>query len=147
MTGLAKNSKGAQWFMGTVADTLTQMGELLDITEPGFESELQNATTHDSGDAEEYIAEGTYNNTPMVIEGHYIAGSAEDVLILAAVTAVGPSKKRFFKTRPKAATGTYDRTFAGFVTNYTFQAKPVKGKQMYQVTVQPTGVVTQGATA
>ena len=61
--------------------------------------------------------------------------------------AVGAGAIRYFKTQPKAATGTYDRTFAGFVTGYTYDSKATKGKQMCQVTIKPTGVITQGVTA
>lgn len=147
MTTAARISKGAKLYMGVAADTLTVVGEILDITEPGFTRDVQNATTHDSGDAEEYIAEGVYDTSEVTITTHYIAGSTDDTRLLAAVQAVGAGAIRYWKTQPKAATGTYDRTFAGFVTGYSFDSKPVKGKQTCQITIKPTGVVTQGVTA
>ena len=146
MTTAARISKGAKLFMGT-ANALVEISEILDINEPGFEKELENVTSHDSGDAEEYIAGGTYDTTEMTYELHYIAGSANDTSLLAAALAVGPGAIRYFKTQPKAATGTHDRTFAGFVTRYTPGSKGTKGKQTCSVTIKPTGAITQGATA
>ncbi len=147
MTTAARINKGAKLFMGTAAESLTALGEILDITEPGFTREVIDATTHDSGDAAEYIAEGVYDTTEMTVTLHYVAGSTNDDALIAAVQAVGTSAVRYFKTQPKAATGTEDRTFAGFVTALNFDSKPVRGKQTCQVTIKPTGAITQGATA
>lgn len=145
MTTAAKINKGATLHMGTVANTLTPVAEILDITEPGFTKDLENVTSHDSGDAEEYIGGGTYDTTEMTIQTHYIAGSTDDLRLLTAVQAVGDASIRYFKTEPKGASAVKARTFAGHVTAYGPDAKPTKGKQTATIKIKPTGAITQAA--
>lgn len=145
MTTAARINKGATLSMGTAAIALTAIGEILDIKEPGFTRELIDVTTHDSGDAVEYIAEGVYDTTEISVTLHYVAGSAADLALLAATQAVGETALRYFSLTPKAAVGTKLRTFAGFVTAYEPDSKPVRGKQTATVTIKATGAITQAA--
>lgn len=145
MTTLARINKGATLHMGTVANTLTPIAEIIDITDVGFTKDLENATTHDSGDAEEYISGGTYDTTEVTLQVHLIAGSTDDLRLIAAAVAIGDAAIRYFKTEPKAATGVKAKTFAGFVTSYVPDSKPTKGKQTATIKIKPTGAVTQAA--
>lgn len=145
MTTAARINKGATLKMGTTAMALTAIAEILDLQDTGITKELENATTHDSGDAEEYIAGGTYDTTEITLQIHLIAGSTDDLAFTTAAQAVGSSAIRYFETAPKAATGVKARTFAGFVTSYVPDGKPVKGKQTATIKIKPTGAVTQAA--
>lgn len=145
MTGTAKSTFGAQFKMDDAGGTPAVVAELTGIGVPGKTRGVIDVTTHDgASQAMEYIAEGVYDVTEITLQGHYIGGSAGDDLFDGALTT---GTKQDCVVVVKAATGTEDLDFAGFVTAYTPDALEVQGKQTFQATIKPTGPVTQGPTA
>lgn len=145
MTAAAKNSFGAKFYMAADGITpLVLVAELLTIAPPQLERGMQDATTHDGGQAEEFIPEGVYNAGEVSGSMHYIAGSAGDDAMLAALTGGGLMD---CKVVLKAATGTEDLTFSGYVSSYGPDEMEIKGKQVASFTVKLTGAITQGVSA
>lgn len=142
MTVAARISKGVVLSMGDAALTVTAVAELLEIDLPGFESEVVDVTTHDSGAAAEYIPEGTYKVPAMSGKIHYVAGSVDDARLIAACS---PPTLKYFKVAPKKSTGTQDQTFAGYLIEYKPTGLGVTGKQEATFVIQPTGAVTRAA--
>lgn len=146
MTTAAKTTFGTKLFLAAAPTApTTLLPELLSLTPPAAARDMIDVTTHDSpAGAEEVIVEGTYNPGEISGQMHYIAGAAGDVLMLGAVTA---GTLMNFKVQVKGATGTFDRTGSGYVTEYSIDDMPVKGKQAASFTIKVTGAVTQAATA
>ena len=140
MTVAARTAKGVSLFMGDAAGTVTVVAELLEVDLPGIEGDVIDVTTHDSGAAMEYIPEATYKVPPISGKLHYIAGSTDDLRLIAACT---PPTLKYFKITPKKSTGTQDQTFAGYLTEYKPTGLGVTGKQEATFTIQPTGAVTR----
>jgi predicted secreted protein len=147
MTVAAKTAFGSIFCMvaaPTAVVTAThKIAELLSLQPPQWERGTMDVTTHDSaGQAREFIAEGVYDAGEISGQVHYIAGSAGDTLMLAAMTG-GTTMN--CKCVLKAATGTQDLTFQGILTAYQPDDMEVDGKQTAAFTIKITGAVTQGA--
>jgi predicted secreted protein len=145
MTTAAKISFGSELWMGPSGGTLVKIAELLSVTPPRISRDTIDATTHDSaGGAMEVIAAGVYDPGDISGSVNYIAGSAGDDAMIAAVT---DGVLRDFKIVAKAASGTEDLMFSGFVTEYGVDDLPVDGKQTASFTAKVSGEITQGASA
>lgn len=141
MTTAAKTAFGAELWMGPAGGTLVKLAELLSVTPPKTTRELMDATSHDSAaGAMEQIASGVYDPGEVTARFNYIAGSTDDLALLAAST---DGVKRDFKVVVKSSASTKNRTFSGFVTEYGADDLPVSGKQEATVTIKVTGAVTQ----
>lgn len=144
MTTSAKDTFGAQFKMADSGSTPAVVAELTGIGIPGRTRGVIDVTTHDgASEAMEYIAEGVYDLTEFTVQGHYIAGSTEDDLFAAAIEG---GVKQDCVIVVKAASGTEDLDFAGFVTAYSPDELSVNGKQTFSATIKPTGPATQAAT-
>ena len=146
MTVAAKKSFGAQLHMAADGVTpLVLVAELLTLQPPVLERATIDVTTHDSaGQAMEFITEGVYDPGEVSGQLHYVAGSAGDDAMIAALTGGGLYD---FKVVLKAATGTEDMAFSGYVTNYGPDAMETTGKQTASFTIKVTGPITQAATS
>jgi hypothetical protein len=145
MTVAAKTAFGAELWIAPADGTLVKVGELLTVTAPTQTRGTIDATTHDSpAGAQEFIVEGVYDPGQMQGQVNYIAGSPGDA---AMVTALTGGALQDFKIVEKAATGTYDTTFSGFITSYGPDAMPTNGKQTASFQAKVSGAVTKAATA
>ncbi len=145
MTTAAKISFGSELWMGPAGGTLVKMAELLNVNPPRRSRETIDATTHDSpGGAQEFIASGIYDPGEVSGSINYIAGSAGDDALIAAVT---DGVIRDFKIVAKSASDTEDLTFSGFVTEYGVDDLPVEGKQTASFTIKVSGEIDQAASA
>lgn len=141
----AKNTFGAQLWMGPAGGSIVKLAELLTFTAPRITRDVEDATNHDSpGGAEEFISNGVYNSGEIPFQGHYVAGSTlDDALRTASTTGA----LQDIKLVPKAATGTEDLEGSGYIIDYGPDEFPVKGKQTFSGTLKLTGPTTQAASA
>ena len=147
MTVAAKTAFGAELWMAPHSDTptLVKIAELLTVTPPVSKRNTIDATSHDSAaGAMEYIVEGVFD--PGTIQGqvNYIAGSAGDGAMIAAMTG---GTLQDFKIVLKGDAGTFDMTFSGFVTSYGPDAMATTGKQTATFQAQVSGATTVAATS
>ncbi|BEV02202.1 phage tail tube protein [Novosphingobium olei] len=140
----AKTSLGAELHMGASSGALTEVAELLSLTPPQRSRETIDATTLSSTGAQEFLAAGIYDPGEVSGQVHYIAGSAGDDAFIMAVT---DGVIRHFKIVVKAATGTEDMEFSGFVTAYGVDELTIDGKQTASFTIKVSGAYTQAASA
>jgi hypothetical protein len=144
MTANAKTSFGSALWMAPDGSALVKIAELLTVSPGGLTRDTIDVTTHDSaGGAMEYISSGVFDAGEVSGQVHYIAGSTQDDAFL---TALGGGLQDF-KIVVKAATGTEDISFSGFVTSYQLDELPVDGKQAASFTIKVTGARTQAASA
>lgn len=146
MTTAAKRTFGNKLFLAAAPTAPTvALTEILGFTPPAITRDTFDVTTHDSaGGAEEYMTEGTYNPGEYKVQNHYIAGSADDLLLRqAAVTG----SLMNIKGVVKGASGDVNKTASGYITDYTIEDMPVKGKQASSFTLKITGAETQAAAA
>lgn len=145
MTKAAKIAFGSELWMGPSAGTLVKVAELLSVNPPRRSRETIDATTHDSpAGAMEFITAGVYDPGEITGSVNYIAGSAGDDAMIAAIT---DGEERDFKIVAKSASDTEDMTFSGFLTEYGVDDLPTDGKQTASFTAKVTGEITQAATA
>lgn len=143
MTTAAKTNFGAELHMGASGGSLTKIAELISVNPPKRTRGTIDVTTHDSpAGAMEFITEGIYDPGEVTGQINYIAGSAGDDSMIAAVT---DGVIRDFKMVAKAATGTEELEFSGFVTNYGADEMPVTGKQVASFSIKVSGPITQAA--
>lgn len=146
MTTAAKTTFGTKVYMDaapTAAATL--IGELLTVTPPKMSRATIDATSHDSvAGAEEVIAEGTYDPGQMPLTVNYIARSAADLAMTAAMTG---GALQNVKVQVKTAAGVENWTFSGIVTDYGPDDMPVKGKQTATMTLKVSGAITKAVGA
>lgn len=144
MTVAAKKSFGAQLLMAADGVTpLVLVAELLTLQPPVLERATIDVTTHDSASqAMEFITEGIYDPGEVSGQVHYIAGSAGDDAMIAALTGGGLHD---FEIVLKAASSTEDQTFSGYVTSYGPDQMEINGKQTASFTIKVTGAITQAA--
>lgn len=141
MTTAAKTNFGGQVWMGPSGGSLTMIAELKTFDPPVPEREVIEATTHDSAaGAKEFVAEGVFDPGELTFQINYIANSAGDVSLAAAI---GDGVKRDFRLVAKAASGSSQKTFSGFVTKYGQDPVPTSGLQTASVTVKVTGAIAQ----
>ena len=144
MTTAAKTNFGAVLKLADSGGTPAAIAELTSVGVPGISVNLLDATSHDStGGAREFIAEDVYDTGEIAIEGHYIAGSTEDDLFIAAATG---AVKQDFELLVKASSGTETISGSCFVQNYEPGELTIEGKQMFSATLKVTGQLTQAAT-
>lgn len=141
MTKLAKTTFGRELWMGPSGGALVLFAELRSVTPPKPKRDTEDATTHDSPlGAEEVISQGTYDPGDVAASFNYIAGSVDD---LRCIDAFVDGVVRDFKIVVKAAAGTADQTFSGFVLEYGPDDMPVKGLQTSSLMVKVSGPVVQ----
>ena len=140
MTTAAKTAFGTELWMGPAGGMLLMVAELRNVNPPKTTRELLDATTHDStAGAKEMIAAGTYDPGEVSGSINYIADSTDDVAFIAAATG---GARHDFKVVLKKATGTKDRLFSGFVTEYGADDMPVDGLQTASFSIKVSGPVT-----
>lgn len=145
MTKAAKIAFGSELWMGPSAGTLVKVAELLSVNPPRRSRETIDATTHDSpAGAMEFITAGVYDPGEITGSVNYIAGSAGDDAMIAAVI---DGVTRDFKIVAKSSGDTEDLTFSGFVTEYGVDELPVEGKQTASFTIKVSGEIDQAASA
>ena len=145
MTVAAKRAFGNVLMAATDGGTLAAVAELKSFNPPVVSRGTIDVTTLDStGGAREFIAEGVYDPGEVSGQVMYIAGSAGDDLLIAAVTS---GELHDFKVVMKAGTGTEDLTFSGIVTEYGPDEQTVDGVQTASFKVKVTSAITQAATA
>ena len=141
MTTAAKTNFGAEFWMGPNGGTLIKLAELLSVDPPKRSRETMDVTTHDSpAGAQQFITAGVYD--PGEISGavNYIAGSSDDLAMIAAIT---DGVIRDFRIVVKSAAGTKNQTFSGFLTEYGPDALPVDGKQQASFGIKVSGPIAQ----
>lgn len=145
MTTAAKTSFGAQLKLAVSPGSPAAVAELFSIEGGQRTRGTIDATTHDSADdAMEFIAEGVWDAGELTVQGHYIAGSAADDLLLAAVA---DGSLMNYELIVKAASGTETEEGSCYVTAYGPDGLEVQGKQTFSATMKKTGAPTQDATA
>ncbi|MGX7926460.1 phage tail tube protein [Tsuneonella sp. HG094] len=145
MTTAAKTAFGAELWMGPAGGPVVKIAELLSVNPPRISRETIDVTTHDSpAGAQEFITGGIYDPGEVSGSIHYIAGSAGDDAMIAAVT---DGVIRDFKIVAKSAADTEDLTFSGFITEYGVDELATNGKQTASFTAKVSGEITQAATA
>ena len=93
--------------------------------------------------AAEYLADGVHDNGEITGTIDYVAGDADDDLLLAAATASGLYDAEF---TANAANGTETFSCSGIFTSYGPDELPVRGKQTASFTFKVSGPLTQAAT-
>ena len=146
MTIAAKQTFANKVFMdASPTAAVTLVGELLDFNPPRGARATEDVTTHDSaGGAQEFMAEGIYDPGELTLTMHHIDGSTTD---LAFTTALATGALQNVMLRLKAATGSRDWFFSGYVTDYGPEAQPIRGKQTATATLKVTGAITKAVTA
>lgn len=145
MTTAAKITFGTELHMGPSGGALVKVAELLTVNPPKRSRDTIDVTTHDSpAGAMEFIAAGVYDPGEVSGQINYVAGNAGDD---AFVAAIADGTLRDFKIVAKAATGTENLTFAGFVTEYGVDDMPVDGKQTASFSIKVSGPIAQAASA
>lgn len=145
MTTAAKTSFGAVLKLADTGGTPAEVAELFSISLPGIDRGTVDVTTHDGASAaREYISDGVYDAGEIQCQGHYIAGSTEDDLFIAALTG---GVVQDFEILVKAATGTETISGSAIVTAYAPDNEEIEGKQTFSATLKVTGALTQAATA
>lgn len=145
MTDQAKNSFGAELWMGPTGGTLIKIAELTSVTPPKRTRGTQDVTTHDSpGGAQQFIGSGVYDPGTFGGAGNYLASSASDALLVAAIT---DGVTRDFKYVVKGASDTDDAAFSGILTEYGVDELPVDGVQTFTFSGKVSGEITQAASA
>jgi predicted secreted protein len=142
MSSNAKTALGAKLYMGPDGGTLIEIAELLTLTLPTMTRETIDVTTLSSSGAKEFIAGGVYDTGEVSGSVHYIAGSAGDDAMIAALT---DGVVRGFKAVVKSAGDTEDMMFSGYLTSYGIDEFAVDGKQSASFTAKVTGAITQAA--
>lgn len=141
MTGNAKSSFGTKFYMVPDGGSITGglVAEVLKVGKPKLERGMIDVTSHDSaGGAEEVIPEGTYKVAPFTVTVHYIANSAFDVAMIAAMTGGGMQD---FEIHEKGAAGLIKTPGSGYISDYGPDDAEVRGKQTATFTVTPTGAL------
>lgn len=142
---MAKTAFGAQLWAVADGGALAMIAKLVSVKPPTASRGVIDTTAHDStAGAMEFITEGVYDPGEVSGQINYIAGSTGDDLFLAALASGGLYD---FKIVVKAATGTEDMTFSGYVTSYGVDDLPTNGKQTASFAIKVSGPVTQAASA
>lgn len=142
---MAKTAFGAELWAVADGGSLAKIAKLVSVNPPRPSRGVIDITAHDStAGAMEFITEGVYDPGEVSGQINYIAGSAADDLFLAAVTGGGLYD---FKIVVKAASGTEDMTFSGYVSSYGVDDLPTNGKQTASFAIKVSGAVTQAASA
>lgn len=146
MTTAARTNFGAVLKLADSGGSPAAIAELTSVGIPGRSVNLLDATSHDSSaGAREFIAEDVYDTGEIAIEGHYIAGSTEDDLFIAALE--GAVKQDFEILAKKGTSGTETISGSCFVQSYEPAAMDIEGKQTFSAVLKVTGALTQAVTA
>lgn len=144
MTIAAKRAFGNTLWAVADGGVLAVVAELKSFNPPVLSRGTIDVTTLDSAaGAREFISEGVFDPGEVSGQVMYIAGSAGDDLLIAAVTS---GDLYDFKVVMKAATGTEDLTFSGIVTEYGPDEQTIDGVQTASFKVKVTNAITQAAT-
>lgn len=145
MTVAAKTSFGAELWMVAAGGTLAKVAEVKSLNPPKLTRATIDVTTHDSPlGAREFITEGIYDPGEVSGSINYIAGSAGDDVMLAAMTS---GALYDFKVVLKSAADTEDMEFSGFLTEYGPDAQETEGVQTASFSIKVSGAITQAASA
>jgi predicted secreted protein len=139
----AKSSFGVKFSLGAPT-TLTEVGDLTNISPPETTQETIDSTTHGSaGGIREFIA-ALINSGIGTITFNYIPGGTIETMLRAAVTA---RSTRPFKITFPATTGSEEYTGICVPTAFTPAETPVDGKFEGSFSFQVTGAITMAAVA
>lgn len=131
---------GVVFKIGTTATPSTTLADVFNVSPPKQSRDAVDITTHGSaGGAMEFAADGVYDPGELTVEMNYIAASATDTAILAALAS---ATNYYFQWSAKSAAGVKTFTTQGIVTEYGPDALPIKGKQTATMKVKLSGAVT-----
>lgn len=130
--------------LGPTGESRTALSKVVTITPPKLSRNAVDSTHHASVDgAMEFIPDGIYNPGQLTGTINYIAGDADDDLLLAA--ALGGVYDFEFTANAESGTETFIRS--GVMTEYGPDELPVSGKQTASFSIQLSGPGTQAPTA
>lgn len=138
MANTARIGSGAVLSMGTAANSLTALDELIALTLPNPQIEEKEATHYGSGGIREYIA-GMLNNGDGTFDFNYNAGNATDVAIRAALS---DRAIRYYKIAIPDGTTAWEFTGAFIVKGWE-RSVPMDDRMTAKMTVRFTGAVTE----
>lgn len=142
----AKTAHGAELWAVATGGSLAKTAENIGFKPPEITRGVIEASDHDTTGGMEFLQEALYNVEAFDVQMHYVAGSTADDLFIAATTVGGLYD---FKVVVKAASGTEDITFSGYVTRYGVDDLPsgdTPAKQTCSATIKPSGDWAQAAT-
>jgi predicted secreted protein len=135
---------GAQFWLDSASDVLTQLSEIISVALPNSQVEDVEATHMASANRRrEYVA-GLIDDGEGTIEMNYVPGSATDVLIVAALA---DGETRDYKVvLPVADGSTWEVTGDCIVKGYERNA-PIDDRMTATLTVRFTGASAEAAGA
>jgi len=138
---MAATNFGIVFKIGPTSTPATTLAEVFEISSPKQSRDAIDVTTHASaGGVMEYIADPLYEPGDLTVSMNYMATSATDTAILAALAA---SANYYFQWTAKTAAGaTKTFTTQGIVVEYGQDPQPLKGKQTATMKVKLSGAVT-----
>ena len=131
-------------FGATISVGGSSLAEVTSIGVPSLTGEVIDVSTHSSANRWREFVRGMRDAGEITISMEYEAGSATDDACIAAIT--GDAAVAVVLVA-KANSGTEDLTFNAFGTSYEVNDLEVDGKQTANLTLKPTGAVTQAPTA
>jgi hypothetical protein len=141
----AKNTFGSELWIAASGGALVKVAELMDIGQPSFARNSQDATTHESpGGWMERIGDGVIETGQITFEGHYIPLSAGDTAIRGFMVS-GELIDYEIRMKGTSASGKVAHDGSGYLVAYTPNSLPVRGKQTFNGAIDPTGVIGQAA--
>ena len=136
---------GAQFWMEDASSTLVKLAEVTEVSVPNPQQSEVEATHFESpGRAREYVP-GLVDNGEITLGLNYIAGSATDLLIAAAVAGNDPRDCKVI-IPTVTGSGTWEFTFSGIFKGYERNI-PIDDRQTATVTIRVNGAVSEAAGA
>lgn len=143
MTTAARIGLGTEFWLDNAASTLTELGEILSVSTPNSTTEEVEATHMKSPDRRREYISGLIDDGEGTFEMNYVAGSATDILIRAAIS---DGVTRDYKiVLPDGANG-WEITGSCIVRGYERNV-PIDDRMTATLTVRFTGAPTEAAGA
>ena len=140
MTTAVGIGSGAEFWLDSAGDVLTQLSEILSVALPNSQVEDVEAT-HMGSTRREFIA-GLIDDGEGSVEMNYVPGSATDILIRAAVA---DGTTRDYKAVLQVADGsTWEITGDCIVKGYE-RSVPIDGRMTATMTLRFTGASAEAA--
>lgn len=143
MATTAQIGWGAQFWLDSAADVLTQLGEITGISLPNPQVQDVEATHFGSPNRRREYISGPIEDGEGTFEMNYDPGSATDVLLRAAIA---DGVVRDYKIVIPDGAGTWEVTGDCVVKGYERNV-PIDDRMTASVTVRFTGAVTEAAGA
>lgn len=142
MTAAAKTTFGRVLRLADTGGSPAVVAQLTTVDPPTGTRNAINVTSHDStGQAMEFAADGVYDPGEINIQGFYIAGSAGDDALIAALTT---GAVQDFEIDVPAVSGDERMEGSAIVTSYGPDGMEVEGVATFAATLKTTGPITQG---